>query len=59
MRRRGHAADLIDRIVYHNPIAFLGQCAKFSVDAAPRGVAATAVPRSESDAKSAAGVAAA
>ena len=29
MRRRGHAEELIDRIVYHNPIAFLGQSPKF------------------------------
>jgi len=29
MRRRGRAADRIDRIVFRNPAAFLGQCPKF------------------------------
>ena len=59
MRRRGHDAALIDRIIYHNPIAFLGQSPKFDVGAAPKSAATTAVPRNESDAKSSAGVAAA
>ncbi|MBW8768785.1 MAG: TatD family hydrolase [Gemmatimonadetes bacterium] len=61
MRRRGHSADLIDRIIYHNPIAFLGQSPKFDVgtDSARRNGAEKALPRSESDAKSSAGVAAA
>jgi predicted metal-dependent TIM-barrel fold hydrolase len=59
MRRRGHASDLIERIIYHNPIAFLGQSPKFSVESAPRDTAAAAaLPRSEADAKSSAGVAA-
>ena len=61
MKRRGHAADLIDRIIYHNPIAFLGQSPKFDVgvDSSRRNGAEKALPRSESDAKSSAGVAAA
>jgi hypothetical protein len=59
MRRRGHAADLIDRIVYGNPIQFLGQSPKFTLGAAPSGAAAAVMPRAESDAKAAAGVAAA
>ena len=58
MKRRGHGADLIDRIIYHNPIAFLGQSPKFDVGATPKS-AEKAMPRSESDAKSSAGVAAA
>ena len=49
MRRRGHAADLIDRIIYHNPIAFLGQSPKFDVGAAPRTRGdGGALPRGES-----------
>jgi hypothetical protein len=59
MGRRGHAADVIDRIIYHNPIAFLGQSPKFTLGAAPREADAAPVPRAESDAKSSAGVAAA
>ena len=59
MARRGHAADLIDRIIYGNPVAFLGQSPKFTVDAAPRGADAASLPRAESGAKSSAGVAAA
>ena len=31
MRRRGHGDDLINRIFYENPKAFLSQCPKFSV----------------------------
>ena len=29
MRRRGHAAELIDRVIYRNPASFLGQSPKF------------------------------
>ena len=57
MRRRGHDAALIDSIIYGNPVAFLGQSPKFNLGTAPSGAAA--VPRSESDARSSAGVAAA
>src|SRR5690349_14801538 len=59
MRRRGHAVDLIDRIIYGNPIAFLGQSPKFTLSAAPLGATAAALPRAESAAKSSSGVAAA
>jgi hypothetical protein len=61
MRRRGHGSDLIERIIYHNPIAFLGQSPKFDVgvDSGRRNRAEKALPRSESDTKSSAGVAAA
>ena len=61
MRRRGHAAALIDSIIYGNPIAFLGQSPKFDVGAEPRsGEAATTVsPRDHTAATSSAGVAAA
>lgn len=31
MRRRGHSADAIDRLLYRNPIEFLSQCPKFKV----------------------------
>jgi len=56
MKRRGHAADLIDRIIYHNPIAFLGQSPKFDVGSAPDGdAAATSSPRNLTAAKSSAG----
>jgi hypothetical protein len=58
MRRRGHASDLIDSIIYGNPIAFLGQSPKFNLGATPSNEAAAA-PRGESDARSSAGVAAA
>lgn len=29
MRRRGHAEEIIEKIFYHNPNAFLSQCPKF------------------------------
>jgi hypothetical protein len=29
MRRRGHSAEAIDRIIYQNPLEFLRQCPKF------------------------------
>jgi predicted metal-dependent TIM-barrel fold hydrolase len=32
MRRRGHSEALIRKIVWDNPIAFLGQCDKFRLD---------------------------
>lgn len=31
MRRRGHNAEAIDRMIYQNPAQFLGQCAKFKL----------------------------
>ncbi len=31
MRRRGHTADTIDRVVYGNPVRFLSQCPKFAL----------------------------
>jgi predicted metal-dependent TIM-barrel fold hydrolase len=34
MRRRGHAADAIDRLIYGNPMAFLAQSPKFLLNAA-------------------------
>ena len=30
MRRRGHAEETIRKVVYENPLAFFGQCARFS-----------------------------
>ncbi len=30
MRRRGHAEDLIHRVVYENPLTFFSQCARFA-----------------------------
>jgi hypothetical protein len=44
MRRRGHGEALIDRVIFENPAAFLGQSPKFSLGA-PNGT--RAVPRSE------------
>ena len=32
MRRRGHAPDAIDRLIYRNPLRFLGQCPKFKLE---------------------------
>ena len=29
MRRRGHGAELIDSVIYQNPVSFLSQCPKF------------------------------
>jgi len=29
MRRRGHGAELIDKVIYQNPLAFLSQCPRF------------------------------
>ncbi len=31
MRRRGHSAELIDQMIYQNPITFLSQCPKFKL----------------------------
>lgn len=31
MRRRGHNAEAVDRLVYENPLKFLSQCPKFKV----------------------------
>lgn len=31
MRKRGHGAEQIDRIIYQNPRAFLSQCPKFQI----------------------------
>lgn len=31
MRRRGHSAEAIDRVIYGNPLEFLRQCPKFRV----------------------------
>jgi len=33
MARRGHTASDIEKVSYHNPLSFLGQCPKFDVDA--------------------------
>jgi hypothetical protein len=59
MRRRGHDDALIDHIVFDNPAAFLGQSPKFQLHDARETPAAPAIPRSESDASPAAGIAAA
>ena len=39
MRRRGHPDALIRRVVYENPLEFLGQCEKFQVPERERAVA--------------------
>jgi predicted metal-dependent TIM-barrel fold hydrolase len=31
LRRRGHGAEAIDRLIYQNPKRFLSQCPKFKV----------------------------
>lgn len=31
MRRRGHSPEFIDRVIYQNPLRFLGQCPKFTL----------------------------
>jgi predicted metal-dependent TIM-barrel fold hydrolase len=31
MRKRGHTAEAVDRVIYQNPIDFLGQCSKFKL----------------------------
>src|SRR5208282_3703085 len=32
MRARGHAAKIVDKLIYHNPIEFLSQSGKFVFD---------------------------
>ena len=32
MRKRGHSAQAIDRLIYENPLRFLSQCPKFKVN---------------------------
>ena len=39
MRRRGHPDSLIRKVVYENPVEFLGQCPKFRVPAREGAVA--------------------
>jgi predicted metal-dependent TIM-barrel fold hydrolase len=34
MRKRGHRADAIDKLVFHNPFKFLSQCPKFKLPGA-------------------------
>ena len=34
MRRRGHRPDAVEKLIYHNPLRFLGQCPKFKLPAA-------------------------
>jgi len=31
MKRRGHKAEAVDKLIYHNPARFLGQCPKFKL----------------------------
>ena len=31
MRKRGHSAEAIDKLIYQNPLKFLGQCPKFKL----------------------------
>jgi predicted metal-dependent TIM-barrel fold hydrolase len=31
MKKRGHSADAIDKLIYQNPLKFLGQCPKFKL----------------------------
>ncbi|MEK7675047.1 MAG: TatD family hydrolase [Verrucomicrobiota bacterium] len=31
MRRRGHSAEAIDKLIYQNPLKFLSQCSKFKL----------------------------
>jgi predicted metal-dependent TIM-barrel fold hydrolase len=31
MRRRGHSAEVIDKLIFQNPVSFLRQCPKFTV----------------------------
>ena len=33
MRKRGHSAEAIDRLIYQNPVRFMSQCPKFKLDA--------------------------
>jgi predicted metal-dependent TIM-barrel fold hydrolase len=34
MRRRGHGAEAVERLIYHNPLRFLSQCPGFKLPAA-------------------------
>jgi len=31
MRKRGHSAEAIDKLIYQNPLKLLGQCPKFTL----------------------------
>ena len=31
MKKRGHSAAVIDKVIYQNPKKFLGQCPKFKI----------------------------
>ena len=31
MKRRGYDEDFVEKVAYHNPVAFMSQCEKFSV----------------------------
>ena len=31
MRKRGHSAEAIDQLIYHNPARFMSQCPKFKL----------------------------
>ena len=31
MKKRGHSAEAIDKLVFQNPLKFLGQCSKFRI----------------------------
>lgn len=33
MRKRGHSAEMIDRLLFENPRRFLSQCARFTIEA--------------------------
>ena len=33
MRKRGHDPEAIDKLIYQNPLQFLGQCSKFKISA--------------------------
>ena len=35
MRRRGHGAGVIERLIYENPLRFLSQCPKFVLPETP------------------------
>jgi hypothetical protein len=32
MRKRGHSAGAIDKLIYQNPVQFMSQCPKFKID---------------------------
>jgi uncharacterized protein len=31
MRRRGFSPELVDKVLFQNPVSFLSQCPKFSI----------------------------